>query len=311
MQDIWHHICSFLPLKDAARAARASRIFQDSWRSHPILTFSKETMGFNENARVQSEILGFECTRSEIITRAYNNRVGHILNKHSGSVKTLNLEFYGPYNADTSHCLDSWLRTAVKPGIEELTLKLHSKREQSLDKANYNFPCSLLSNGSGNSIRALDFVRCAIRPTEGLGCMRNLTILSLCCVHITGDELGFLLSSSFALEILEVSRCSEIISIQIPFVLQRLSRLTVSHCEVLQVVESEAPNIASLTFKFDDRNVELLLGESLRVKEIEISHPSVFRDARTMLPSSMPNLETLTLYSREEVYTLKFEVSME
>jgi hypothetical protein len=111
--------------------------------------------------------------KSEIITRAYNNRVGHILNKHSGSVKTLNLEFYGPYNADTSHCLDSWLRTAVKPGIEELTLKLHSKREQSLDKANYNFPCSLLSNGSGNSIRALDFVRCAIRPTEGLGCMRN------------------------------------------------------------------------------------------------------------------------------------------
>jgi hypothetical protein len=307
MQDIWHHICSFLPLKDAARAARASRIFQDSWRSHPILTFSKETMGFNENARIRSEMLGFESetrTRSEIITRAYNNRVGDILKKHSGIVKTLNLHFYGPYNAGTRHCLDSWLRTAVKPGIEKLTLMLHSENEYSFFKENYNFPWLLLSNGGGNSILALNIVGCAFRPTEGLGCMRSLTSLSLCYVHITGCELGFLLSSSFALERLELSYCDEIVSIEIPFLLQRLIRLTVSNCHMLQVIESRAQNISSFDFDFGgNKNVELLLGEALGVKEVEISHPCVLRDARATLPSSMPNLETLTISSLGEVCT--------
>jgi hypothetical protein len=272
MQDIWHHICSFLPLKDAARAARASRVFQHSWRRHPNLTFSKETMGLKENA---SEILGFkssEARRSEMITRDYNNRVGNILKKHSGSVKTLKLELYGPYNADTSHCIDSWLKIAVTPGIEELTLIVNSHGDQLLDKAKYNFPCSILCNESVNSIRALDFLDCAFHPTEGLGCMRSLTSLSLNFVHITGDELGFLLSNSLALEILELIGCNEIISIQIPCLLQRLSCLTVSDCEMLQVIDSKAPNISRFTCHLNGK-IDLLLGESLRVKEVNISHP--------------------------------------
>uniref|UniRef100_A0ACD5XUL5 Uncharacterized protein n=1 Tax=Avena sativa TaxID=4498 RepID=A0ACD5XUL5_AVESA len=289
-EDIWHHICSFLPLKDAARAARASRFFRDSWRCHPNLKFSKETMGFNENARILSKM-----------TTKYNSRVGHILKNHSGmGVKTLRLKFYGPYNANSSTRLDSWLEIAVKPGIEELVLTLQSKREGSFDKENYNFPCALLSNGSGNSIRVLDLIGCAFRPTEGLGCMRSLTSLSLCYVHITGDELGFLLSNSLALERLKVSCCNDIIFIQIPCLLQRLRSLRVSQCDMLQVVESKAPNISSFDIHFDGKNVEMLLGESLRAKEIEISHPCALRDARTTLPSSMPNLETLTIYSYEE-----------
>uniref|UniRef100_A0ACD5YDK2 Uncharacterized protein n=1 Tax=Avena sativa TaxID=4498 RepID=A0ACD5YDK2_AVESA len=292
-EDIWHHICSFLPLKDAARAARASHVFRDSWRCHPNLNFTKETMGFNQNARIRNKM-----------TTKYNSRVGHILKNHSGmGVKTLHLQFYGPYNASTSYCLDSWLQIAVKPGIEELTLVLNSESEQSLNKENYNFQCSFLSNGSGNSIRALDFIGCAFRPTKGFGCMRSLTSLSLGSVHITGDELGFLLSNSLALERLEVSCCNDIIFIQIPCLLQRLSSLRVSQCDMLQVVESKAPNISSFDIHFHGKNVEMLLGKSLRAKEIKISHPCVLQDARTTLPSSMPNLETLTIYSYGENFS--------
>jgi hypothetical protein len=83
MPDIWQLICSFLPLKDAARAACVSHAIQSGWSCHPSLTFSRETMGFSENTRRQGKV-----------TRHYNSRVGNILQKHSGvGVKTLNLEF--------------------------------------------------------------------------------------------------------------------------------------------------------------------------------------------------------------------------
>jgi hypothetical protein len=175
-------------------------------------------------------------------------------------------------------------------------------------KANYNFPCTILSDGIRNSIRELDIVGCAFRPTEGIGPMGNLKILSLCFVHITGDELGFLLSNSFALELLELSCCSEIIFIKIPS-LQRLSSLKVSQCCMLQLIESKAPNVSS--FDFDGEQVQLFLGEALQVKKIDISHSGVLLYARTMLPSSTPNLETLIIHSIGEVYTLKLKVSMD
>ncbi|XBI82423.1 hypothetical protein VPH35_091109 [Triticum aestivum] len=246
MHDIWLHICSFLPMKDAARAACVSRAFRSSWKCRPKLT------------------------------RDYNSKVGRILRSHSGvGVKTLHLEFYGPYDGDTNSCLDSCLQTAIAPGIEGLSLRL-------------------LSDGCRNSVRDLTFVGCAFHPTVGFGCMRSLTNLSLSFVHITGDELGFL-SGSFGLELLELSCCREIISLKVPC-LQRLRFLRVSHCDMLQVIENKAPNISSFHFH-GDQQVQLLLGESLQLKKIFISHSCVLSYARSMLPSTMPNLENLTIYS--------------
>ncbi|XP_048527793.1 uncharacterized protein LOC125507167 [Triticum urartu] len=224
-------------------------------------------------------------------------------------VKTFNLLFYGPYNANTSYCLDGWLQIAVAPGIEELSLTLFSDSDQLLDKAKYHFPCSLLSDGRGNSIRELKLVGCAFRPTVGIGCTRSLTSISLRFVHITRDELGFLLSKSLALERLDLNSCSEITSIKIPSLLQRLSYLKVSQCSMLQVIESKAPNISSFHF-FGDQQVQLFLGEPLQMKEIFISHSCALHYARAMLPSSTPNLETLDIFSTGEVYALKLEVSM-
>ncbi|VAI34135.1 unnamed protein product [Triticum turgidum subsp. durum] len=298
-EDIWRHICSFLPLKDAARAASVSHSFKRFWRCQPNLNFSKKTMGYKKNAR-----------RRRITTRDYNSRVDHILRNHLGTgVKTLRLKLYDLYNADTRNCLDSWLQIAVTPGIEELSLIL-SNIDHLSNEAIYEFPCSLLSNGSGNTIRELDLLGCAFRPTVGIGCTGSLTSLCLSCVNIESDELGFLLSNSLALERLELKDCSEIFSIKIPSLLQRLSYLMVSGCSMLQVIESEAPNISSFHFFHDDdvfydddvdRQVQLFLGESLRMKEIFISHSCVLHYALAVLTSSMPNLETLTMYSYYEM----------
>jgi hypothetical protein len=78
---------------------------------------------------------------------------------------------------------------------------------------------------------------------------------------------------------------------------------------MLQVIESKALNVSS--FDFDGEQVQLFLGEALQVKKIDISHSGVLLYARTMLPSSTPNLETLIIHSIGEVYTLKLKVSMD
>lgn len=143
----------------------------------------KEALGLNVNA-----------SRRDKIARDFTSKVHHIMKNHSGiGVKIFNVEFFDCFNT----CyLDSWLQIAVTPGIEELTLSLPSSYSEDY----CNFPCSLLFESSGNLIRYLNLSESAFRPTVGLGCLRSPTRLHLCSVHITGDELGCLLSNSSALE---------------------------------------------------------------------------------------------------------------
>jgi hypothetical protein len=95
----------------------------------------------------------------------------------------------------THHRLGSLLRVSVTPTVEELTVVLSNTFRQK-----YSFPCSVLSNGVGNSIRHLELGFCAFRPTAELGPLRNLTSLNLRFVIVTGDELECFLSNSLALE---------------------------------------------------------------------------------------------------------------
>lgn len=108
----------------------------------------------------------------------------------------------------------------------------------------------------------------------------------------------FLSNSTIALEQLNLSNCEEIICLKIPCVLQKLSCLVVAGCCRLRVIESNAPNLSSLSFS---GNVKLSLGDPLQVKRLSMIHPKVVCYARAELPSVMPNLETLAIYSNDEV----------
>jgi len=232
MQDIWHHIHSLMPMRDAARAACVSRSFLRSWRCHPNLNFSKYTLFLNENA----------CQKDES-GRFFYIKVDHILKNHSGiGVKKLKIQINSDYSSKDSCFLNRWLQKAVTPGIEELTLILVPF------SAMYNFPCSLLLNGRGDSIRYLHLTRCSFRPTVTLG-LRGLTRLHLCLVRITGDELGCLLSHSLASEQLELRNCDRIVCLKVPRLLQRLNYLEVRGCAKLKVIDNEAPNVSSFTFE--------------------------------------------------------------
>lgn len=288
-EDIWCDIHALLPLPDAARAGCVSHEFLRSWRCHPNLTFSQETLGvkltFSEKIR-GSDTLAWKFTKI----------VDQIMKKHAGiGVKTFKLEYCGS-RIYTRH-LKSWLQIAVNPGLEELVLLLPVVH----DAKYYNFPCSLLFNGSGKSISYLNLKGCAFHPMAGLGCLRKLHLSE---VHITGDELECLLSNSFVLEELDLSECNKITCLKIPGVLNQLNDLTVSECKTLQVIENKAPNLCTVCI--DAALVRLPFGDSLQVKNLEISWSfecnTVHYACAGLLPWVMPNLETLGVSSAGEVF---------
>lgn len=275
-----------MPLRDAARAARVSHSFLRSWRCYPYLMFSEELLRLQESAFSDDER-----------TRNLISKVNHILQNHSGiGVKELELVFLDSTDVDLSY-IDSWLHKAVTRGIEELTLILPIN-----SNAEYSFPCSLLSDGNGNSIQYLHLSRCAIRPTADLGCLRTLTTLHLYSVRITGFELEYLLSNSPALEWLIMMDCKEIVQLKIPSLLKRLHTLFVSRCQTLKVVESYAPNIATFHFRGHVHAVRML--GLLQVKDLEMScsdHSSILCYALTNLLSIVPNVEKLRISSQTQV----------
>ncbi|KAL6844470.1 hypothetical protein ACP4OV_026143 [Aristida adscensionis] len=284
-EDIWCHIHALMPLRDFACSACVCRTFLYSWRCNPKLIFTEETLGLKQRKGQTNDI-----------ARDFTSRVDCILKNHSGSgVKKLKLVVFDRYNVSTCH-LNSWLEKAIVPGIEEVTILLPTKY-----RVEYNFPCSVLLNGRGNSIRFLDLASCAFRPQAGFDCSRSLRQLHLCEVCITGDELECLISNSFSLEELKLNQCDELICLKIPFWLERLTCLSLFECRMLQVIESKAPNLS--TFDFYGEPVQLSFGESSQVKNFRVDFsmgPNTFSYAITKLPSITPHLETLTLYSAYE-----------
>ncbi|XP_044946846.1 uncharacterized protein LOC123395879 isoform X2 [Hordeum vulgare subsp. vulgare] len=236
-QKIWRHIISLVPMQDAARAACVSRAFLCCWRCYPNIRFSNSTVGCNG-----------VLTKAET-ARKFTSKVNQALKNHSGiGLKTIKLEFLGHNSSDCSS-LDNWLQLAITSEIEELSLLLSSK------VATYSFPCSLLSDQSGKSIRYLHLSGCVFRPVVRLGCFRSL--MNLCLYH-------------------------------------RLTDLQVVGCKALRVVQSKAPNLSS--FYFGGKRGQLSHGEQL--KNLTMSHPHALDDAHAMLPTTMPNLETLDISLR-------------
>ncbi|XP_052157392.1 uncharacterized protein LOC127775121 isoform X1 [Oryza glaberrima] len=279
-EDIWYHIHSLLPLKDAARTACVSRTFLRSWRYRPNLVFTDAKLGLSG------------LSESDEVTKELNEKVDLIMKNHSGiGLRTFGLEYYNLVDASY---LDRWLQIAVTPAIEELILMFFPE----IKAKYYDFPFSLLFDRGGNSIKHLRLSYCAFRPTTSLNFLQRLHLFE---VRITGDELGCLLSNSFALEQLKLTHCKELNYLKIPCVLQRLSKLTVFGCTTLQVIEIKAPNLS--TFDYDGNLAGLSDGGLLPVKNLHLSsfyqhHTIQYTCAK--LPSVAPTIETLTIFSESE-----------
>uniref|UniRef100_A0A0E0HIV2 F-box domain-containing protein n=1 Tax=Oryza nivara TaxID=4536 RepID=A0A0E0HIV2_ORYNI len=107
-EDIWHHIHSQMPMRDAARAACLSRTFLQSWRSHPNLILNKDTIGLNASA----------CGGN------FSRKVDHIMRNHSGiGVKIFRLEYLGVVGFDASRYLDNSIGVPFVPLLNSAPCK--------------------------------------------------------------------------------------------------------------------------------------------------------------------------------------------
>ncbi|KAM0854510.1 hypothetical protein ACQ4PT_050390 [Festuca glaucescens] len=274
-EDMWHHIHSLMPLRDAARAACLSQSFRYSWKHHPNLILSRETLGLDE------------CVHQKETAMDFRSKIDHILRNHSGNgLRKLKLRMVPNYNAKDSDYIDRWLQIAVTSAIEELNLTMSIKSHK------YKFPCTLLSNGMGDSLRYLYLADCAFHPTPELCCLRSLTKLELLMVRTTGDELWSLLSSSPALERLSLNCCNKVSYLKIPCHLQRLSHVEVHECRKLRVIESKAPNLSRFHF-LGKLKVQISLGETLQVKNLHMNCTDFGCDTRAELACSMLSREVI------------------
>ncbi|KAM0904697.1 hypothetical protein ACQ4PT_017855 [Festuca glaucescens] len=275
-EDIWCHIHSLMPLRDAARTACVSRAFSQSWRYHPNLNFTNKSILGSD-----SDGCGMDFIRT----------INRILKKHSGTnVKTLTLELQD-YKNGWRRRLDSWLLIALTPGIEEISLSFGF-----FAKATYKFPCWILSDRITNSVRCLKLQRCVFCPIVKLGPFRSLAMLRFFQVRVTGDTLGDLLSNSLALEWLELNSCKKLDFLKIPCQLQRLSYLRIYLCRRLYVIEINAPNLRVFHLEAE-KVIELSLGVSVKLKLLYISSPDLASYIRLGLLSNVPDLESLNLKS--------------
>ena len=280
------HIHSLVPLQNAARAACISHRFRRSWRCFPNLAFDLETLGLNKDKHVE-----YEERAKNVLDRVHN-----ILQNHSGiGVKTLKLNLCACRNVITAYYVESWLKRFVKPGIMELAVKLPSDLD-------YNFSCSLFSNEATSSLQDLFLSSCDFRQTSITDCWRSLTSVRLRSVRITEEEFGCFLSSTFALEKLWLWSCDEMVILKIPSLLQQLSFLEVSHCRMVQMIESDAPKLS--TFSYVGPPIKISFGDSCPVKNMTVNssaYSGIVQFARTSLPSIASNLQTLTLSTYREV----------
>ncbi|KAM0894028.1 hypothetical protein ACQ4PT_024759 [Festuca glaucescens] len=140
-EDIWCHIHSLMTLRDAPCADCVSRAFLCSWRCYPNIIFNTKIMGMSRD-------------------RGFTQRVDDILKKHWGiGVKTFELDFSHCCKPKVNEYLHGWLPIVVTPGIEKLTLVMPE------DEA-VNFPCPVLSDENGSSIRAPSFQLCCFGEVE-------------------------------------------------------------------------------------------------------------------------------------------------
>uniref|UniRef100_K3ZL08 At1g61320/AtMIF1 LRR domain-containing protein n=2 Tax=Setaria italica TaxID=4555 RepID=K3ZL08_SETIT len=203
------------------------------------------------------------------------SKAQYVLENHSGvGVKMLKLNLSTCSKKDIDiNLLDGWLRAFIKPGITELAF--------------------------------LHLASCDFHPTEGprlLGCSRSLSTVCLHNVRITGDEVGFFLSSCFALERLDLSKCSMITSLKIPRVLHKLRIVQLHMCQVLQTVEINALNLSPFNYNGCPLS-SFSLGDSLETKELlmhVVGMPDLIQYVGCNVPSIAPNLEMLMLSTVNE-----------
>jgi len=158
----------------------------------------------------------------------------------------------------------------------------------------YIFPLHNFSGSNGSSVRSLRLMFLCLNPPPDFCGFTNLKKLKLDAVSIPG-HLQCLLPECAVLEWLSIVRCT-LRGLQTSQPLYRLRYLRVQHCNGMQKVEIQAPNLD--VFKFHDSPKPIVLNGCLALAEATVAllaSSDCFNYAFTELPSGIPHARKLNM----------------
>jgi len=229
------------------------------------------------------------------MVREFVARVDHIMHNHTGTGIAIFWVQPPPGFYIDPDILDRWFQAVIPQGIIDFGAFL-----------GYTFPCSLLSRDSHgcSTITSFTITGCRLGYIDRVGCLVSLRRVHLHKMRVTGDELSCFLSSSPALEELELSYCHDIVCLKIPHLLSRLKFLHVGNNNGLQKIQCDAPELKIVSYVGLPTTCICLGDSSPLVSEMKVSsvdEHGMLCYATTKLPSVAPNLSILSLSSCFEV----------
>lgn len=285
LQDILHTIISRLPIREAVRTSVLSSHWKHIWCSRTQLEFSFRSLVRKKGANIP---------RSTISEYVFIQRVDAVLKQHSGiGVEKLEVDF-SPLHAEHSEHIDTWVKFAIASKIKQLSFDFVIQYPSTEP---YIFPFQFFYATSGSHLQSIKLGSISLKQQASIKFLVNLKTLELVDVNITDDELKVMLFNCKVLEFFGISRCKFITSLHTPHPLSPIKHLQVSQCFLLQDIEL---NVGLITLEYEGPLISLASPSTLRnlcIKSSDIRSSLAY--IFTKLPSTLPQLEMLTLRCRE------------
>ncbi|KAL6636924.1 hypothetical protein ACP70R_024496 [Stipagrostis hirtigluma subsp. patula] len=305
--DILSHILSQLPINDAIRTSVLSKKWKYVWRGHTNLTFNSATI--RKHYFKNSTCDGYGV----LSDKEFIARVDKVLHQHCGAgVEHLEVK-HRLHNKHADH-IDRWVNFAIASKTKELIIDLGGNKIslsrtllcgiQRVREEPYDLPSQLFSADNGSCLTFLALTSVSLQLPSVFKGFLNLKNLTLVDVSVTDEDVQCMLSRCICVEFLEIAYCRMVTSIQISHPLKQLKHLLVDTCPLLQVIDL---NCSPITLEYTGTMIPLIFASTSRLTNIHIKFLTFHSALYYMVfefPSTLPSLETLTLYCAERERTI-------
>uniref|UniRef100_A0A0E0PEZ3 Uncharacterized protein n=1 Tax=Oryza rufipogon TaxID=4529 RepID=A0A0E0PEZ3_ORYRU len=262
-KDVLCSITSKLPLKEAVRTSVLSSHWKRIWTCRANLELSTRTVYSDYDWERCSSHRGFNLNKRKFI-----KIVDSVLQQHEGAgTEQFRIRF--ALDNKNSYHINRWVKNATALKTKGLVLELYS----------------LLFGPR-------------IVPADSRGSL-NLTKLSLREVDITDEDLHQFLSECNHLREVDITDCRMLTNLRVPGHLNQLKSLLVAICPLLREIKLSC-GVTALDYRGPFIPLQLAIpSQTTNVSISLLTFHSALGYIFSDLPSTLTNLETLTLKSKQ------------
>uniref|UniRef100_A0A0D9ZRP8 F-box domain-containing protein n=1 Tax=Oryza glumipatula TaxID=40148 RepID=A0A0D9ZRP8_9ORYZ len=287
-QDVLCSITSKLPLKEAVRTSVLSSHWKRIWTCRANLELSTRTVYSDYDWERCSSHRGFNLNKRKFI-----KIVDSVLQQHEGAgTEQFRIRF--ALDNKNSYHINRWVKNAAALKTKGLVLELYSVLFGPRI-VRYDFPLKMIN--SNLCYLRLWFASLKV-PADSRGSL-NLTKLSLREVDITDEDLNQFLSECNHLREVDITDCKMLTNLRVPGHLNQLKSLLVAICPLLREIKLSC-GVTALDYRGPFIPLQLAIpSQTTNVSISLLTFHSALGYIFSDLPSTLTNLETLTLKSKQ------------